>query len=530
MNSEGQYVTIHISHQTRSIVIPFEPGLPNIFPHGVRFTWDSNDMFAIPHGIDETIALRNLEYPIPAPIVEHYAFPANDGKRPFAKQVLTAASMVMNPCSFVLNGMGTGKTRAAIWAFDYLRSEGLAKRMLVAAPLSTLEFTWAKEIFHTLPHLEVRVLSGSKERRLRLLAEEADIYIINHDGMKVLFPELRARRDIDVICFDEAAAFRNARADRSKAALKLALGRKYVWGMTGSPTPSAPTDAFGIARLVTPETAPRSWVGFRNETMVQVSNFRWVARKDAPDTIARTLQPAVRFSLDEIVELPPVVEREVEVPMGPRQRAAYDQLRDHASVLLKEGAITAANGAIVFTKMLQSALGWVYDNERKIIQLDNEARIQAILDIVEAAERKVIIFAPFKSATAGISAALKGAGVDYAEVTGDTPAGERNRIFNAFQGGENLRVLSAHPECMAHGLTLTAADTIIWASPITKLEIYEQANARITRVGQVHKQQVLKIVGSPVERLVYRRLKDKHELQESILDMLSELTGNGENS
>ena len=86
-------------------------------------------------------------------------------------------------------------------------------------------------------------------------------------------------------------------------------------------------------------------------------------------------------------------------------------------------------------------------------------------------------------------------------------------------------MINAHPECMSHGLTLTAADTIVWFGPVTKLETYEQANARITRIGQVHKQQIIKLVGTPAERMVYRRLEDKHELQESILDMLAEITG-----
>ena len=78
---------------------------------------------------------------------------------------------------------------------------------------------------------------------------------------------------------------------------------------------------------------------------------------------------------------------------------------------------------------------------------------------------------------------------------------------------------------MSHGLTLTAADTIVWFGPMTKLETYEQANARITRVGQTHKQQIIKLVGTPAERMLYRRLQDKHELQDNILDLLAEITG-----
>jgi SNF2 family DNA or RNA helicase len=421
--------------------------------------------------------------------------------------------------------MGTGKTKSAIWAFDHLQSIGRVKRMLVVAPLSTLDFTWAREIFLTLPNKSVVVLTGTAERRRKLLAQKHDIYIINHDGIKVLFRELLLRNDIDCICFDEAAAYRNARADRSKVARRLASGRKYVWGMTGSPTPSAPTDAFGLAHLVTPKTAPKSWVQFRQDTMLQVSQFKWVPRKDAAEIVANTLQPAVRFSLDDIVELPPVIDRELQVPMGTRQQQVYDALRDHASALLKEGTITAANGGVVFSKLLQVSLGWVYaDRDREIVALDNKARLDALLDLIYAAERKILVFSPFKSATHGIAEVLKREGIDHATVTGDTPAGERSQIFTAFQGSDKYKVINAHPECMSHGLTLTAADTVIWFGPVTKLETFEQANARITRVGQTHKQQIIRMVSTPVEKMVYRRLAMRHDMQDSVLDLLAELT------
>ena len=528
---------IHISHPTKSIAAPYSATMLTLFPHGVRINWQGDDLFVLPHGHDETRMLRNLGYPeVPAPIVEHYDFPSVDGKKPFGKQVLTAACMTMNPHCYVLNGMGTGKTKAAIWAFDYLQREGLANKMLVVAPLSTLNFTWEREIFSTMPHKSVAVLTGSAKRRLKLLAEDHDIYIVNHDGLKVIQQALfnidkrrqvePIRTDIDVICFDEAAAYRNGKAERSKIARCVAKGRRYVWGMTGSPTPSAPTDAFGLAHLITPEKAPRSWVQFRQDTMINVSQFRWVPRKDAHEIVAALLQPGVRFTLDDIVELPPVIDREITVPMSARQQAGYNALRDHASVMLKEGTVTASNGGVVYSKLLQASCGWVYgDEDRMVHDLNPVDRLNTLIDVVLSADRKVIIFSPFKSATAGIAERLKAEGIDFANVTGDTPHKERSEIFQAFQNTDKYRVLNAHPECMSHGLTLTAADTIVWYGPVTKLETFEQANARITRVGQAHKQQVVRLVATPAERLLYRRLKDKHELQENILDLLAELTG-----
>jgi SNF2 family DNA or RNA helicase len=522
---------LHISHPTRSIAAPFEPQLGTLFPHGQRFDYEGVEMILIPHGLDETKLLRNLGHTaLPSPIEEHYDFPSIDGKKAFAKQVATTVLMTMNPHCYVLNGMGTGKTKACIWSYHFLKSIGKAKSMLVTCPLSTMRFTWEREIFNTIPGLKVQVLSGSAERRKKLLAEKADIYVINHDGVRVVYKELMARPDINVICFDEAAAYRNARSDRAKMARALSKGRDFIWAMTGSPTPSEPTDAFGLAALVTPETAPRSFVQFRADTMIQINQFTWKPKRNAAEIVARVLTPAVRFTLDEIVELPPVIEHEIEVPMGKDQGKTYKMLKDHAAALLKEGTITAVNGGVCYSKMLQTSIGWVYGDDGNTYSLDNHDRIAALMDIVEGnidstrPDGKIIIFSPYISSMEGVAAALARHKISFAKVSGATPHGERNDIFQAFQHGEKLRVLCAHPECMSHGLTLTAADTIVWFGPTTKLETYEQANARIRRIGQTRKQQIIRLVSSEAERVAYRRLAAKQDLQNNVLSIIAELT------
>jgi SNF2 family DNA or RNA helicase len=526
-------MTIHVSHQTEQIAVPFRDKLAQLCPHAQVLDVDGQKYLVLPHGIDETRLLRSIydDYPsIPSPIEEHYSFPSADGKRPFRKQLLTSVSMVMNPKSFVLNGMGTGKTKAAIWSFHYLRNIGKGKRMLVVCPLSTTRFTWEREIMDTIPNLRVRVLTGTAERRRRLLAEDADIYIVNHDGAKVIHDDLMKRRDINVICFDEAAAYRNSRADRSKMARQLAQGRDYIWALTGSPTPSAPTDAFGLAHLVVPATAPRSFVRFREDTMLKITEFKWVPKKSAADTVAKVLSPAVRFTLDEIVELPQVVDREVYVEMSPAQKKAYHQFKEEALALLSQGPVEAANAGIAYNKMLQASCGWVYTNDGKVEHLDNTKRMSMLIDIVEGGvdsmrpEAKVIIFSPFISAVEGIEQALIKAKIKYANVSGRTPHGQRSEIFKQFQHGSELQVLNAHPECMSHGLTLTAADTIIWFGPTMKLETFEQANARITRIGQTKKQQIIKFISSQAEHQAYQRLAARQDLQMNVLDIIAGLT------
>ena len=89
------------------------------------------------------------------------------------------------PACFVLNEMGTGKTKAALWSFDWLLRTRRAKKMLVVAPLSTIDFVWGQEIMQTLPGTKYQIIYGSQERRMKACNTDADIYIINHDGLKV---------------------------------------------------------------------------------------------------------------------------------------------------------------------------------------------------------------------------------------------------------------------------------------------------------------------------------------------------------
>jgi SNF2 family DNA or RNA helicase len=515
---------IHISHEHKQVVVPYRPEYDTLFPHGQVFHWQGVQHMAVPHGIEETKLFRNLDLPVPAPIVEHYRFGGN--VKPFDVQIRTAAAMTMNPRFYCLNAMGTGKTKSALWAYDYLRSQGLIRKMLIVCPVSIMDFTWVREIMETVPGTKVVVLHGTKDKRLKRLASDWDIAIINHDGLPVLEKELIACKDIDLVVIDEAAMFRNARAGRSKVARAVVANRKYVWAMTGQPCPNDPTDAFGLAKLVTPFSCPRSFVFFRQDVMTQVSQFKWVPKKDAADKVAKLLQPSVRYSLDDVIELPELVERTIDVPQSPQQREYYQKIKDYAAAQLKEGAITAVNGGVVLQKCLQISCGYVYLDNGKYARLDNDDRLEMLEQIIEGTTGKTIVFSPWIHSATGVGQFLAKKGIDYATVTGAVSQTERTKIFGLFQDTSKYKVLNAHPGCMAHGLTLTAADTIVWFAPISSLETFEQANARIRRIGQHKKQQVVMLQGTFAERQAYQRLRLKRNVQENVLDLLADLAAN----
>ena len=189
----------------------------------------------------------------------------------------------------------------------------------------------------------------------------------------------------------------------------------------------------------------------------------------------------------------------------------------------RDGAIvTAVNEGVLQSKLLQVALGYIYNDEKGVLRLNNETRFDAIREAVMNTTRKCIVFVPFLHALEGIAEYLQKHGVDLAVVHGQTPVGARNKIFQKFQHEQDLRVLVAHPACMSHGLTLTAANTIVWAGPTNNFETYEQANARIPRPGQTSKTLIVHIVGAPVERLAYARLRDRATFQGLLLQMFRE--------
>lgn len=513
---------VQVSPKHKVVGVPWAENIRNLFPAAKEMVFGDAPHIILPHRPTETFLLRKLGYDVPAPVLTHYDWA---GGSPFASQKSTAALLTLEQRAYVLNGMGTGKTKSALWAYDYLRSNGVCGKMLVSAPLSTLQFTWAREVFNTLPHRKCAVLHGTKKQRLdRLNDPDIDIFIINHDGHKVILDELIARTDINVLVLDELAVFRNGSSSRVKNMLKLSQRMDWVWGMTGSPIPTSPTDAWSQARIVTPGRVPKYFGRYREELMTKVTAFKWLPKPDAVDRAFQTLQPAVRFTLEDVTELPECIERTIDVDMGTKQAKIYDALAKQCYAAVHSQEITAANAGAVMMKLLQVSTGWVYDKDRNVVGLDNNKRIEALVDAINATERKVLVFAPFKHALAGISAALTSEGIDHATVDGDTPATERAQVFNIFQNTSKYRVILAHPQCLAHGITLTAADTVIWFAPVTSLEIYDQANHRIRRVGQQHKQLVLHLQSTPVERKIYRMLQTKQKVQDKLLDLFEAYT------
>jgi hypothetical protein len=125
--------------------------IKNILPKWKEIDVDGHNL-AVPHRDDEVRILRNLGVKAPPPILHYYDWPIAFGRTPFRHQKETAAFCTLHPRCFVLNEPGTAKTVSVLWAADWLMRQGLVRKVLIVAPLSTLDLVWANEIFGTLMH------------------------------------------------------------------------------------------------------------------------------------------------------------------------------------------------------------------------------------------------------------------------------------------------------------------------------------------------------------------------------------------
>jgi SNF2 family DNA or RNA helicase len=491
-------------------------------PHAKRLSWQGEPALAIPHAPDEARVLRNLGVAVEPPILRRYDW---RGCTPFASQKTTAAMLVTERRAFVLSEPGVGKTRAALFAFDYLRTSRLVKTMLVVAPLSTLRTAWLREIQECMPHLSACVVHGPAVHREKLLRSDAfDIYIINHDGLRHSMPGLMAR-NFDVLCYDELTGFKASGAQRSRAAQRLAAPASYVWGLTGTPTPNGPEDAYGQVKLVLPANVPTSAARWKDMTMQRVSTFRWVPKADSTALVQKAMSPAVRFRRSDVMELPPMQFTTRDAPMSAKQEKVYKTIMKNLLVTLQSGkAITVANAGVLFMKTLQIATGFVLDNDGAHHMIDPAPRLNAVSDAIDEWEgrTKFLVFNPFRMGVKMLHDHLAGQGRGVALIDGSTSEKKRFEIFERFRDDPSLAGIVAHPRCMSHGVTLVEANLIVWSSPYPSLEVFEQANARISRPGQTKSQLVVQVTGSKVEDAIYTRLRQRGNLQRDLLRIVEE--------
>lgn len=472
-------------------------------------------------GLEEAQVLRNMRIKdVPSPILGRYDWPGQFP--PFDHQKTTSGFLTMNRRAFCLNEQGTGKTGSVIWAADYLIREKRIKRVLVICPLSIMDSAWRADLFKFAMHRNVDIAYGAKDKRRAIINGPAEFIIINYDGVEIVADDI-ARGGFDLIVIDEANAYKNPQTKRWKVLNSLLKSETWLWMMTGTPAAQSPLDAYGLAKLVNPNGVPRYYTAFRDQVMVKLTDFKWVPKNTATQTVFAALQPAIRFTKDECLDLPEMTYTKRHVELTKQQQKYYDLLKKRMVVQASGEEITSVNAAVNMSKLLQISCGAVYSDAGETLEFDISKRYNVLTEVIDESSQKVLVFVPFKHVIRILYEQLNKDGYTAEVISGDVPVGKRTDIFNRFQNDPEPRVLVIQPQSAAHGVTLTAANTVVWWGPTPSLEIYAQANARVHRSGQRHPSTVVQLTGSGVERHVYNLLDNKIDVHSKIVDLYKDL-------
>ena len=225
-------------------------------------------------GLEECRILRSMNIKAPSPIEKKYKWTGQH--TPFDHQKTTSAFLTMHKRAFCFNEQGTGKTASAIWASDFLLSQGIVNRVLIVCPLSIMDSAWRDDLFKFAMHRTVDVAYGSAKKRREIVANDAEYLVVNYDGLAILEKDLQDR---DLIIVDEATHYKNARTDRWKVLNRMLKPHKWLWMMTGTPAAQSPLDAYGLAKLINPNQVPRFYGSFRDKVMIKITQFKWIPRE-----------------------------------------------------------------------------------------------------------------------------------------------------------------------------------------------------------------------------------------------------------
>jgi SNF2 family DNA or RNA helicase len=441
--------------------------------------------------------------------------------KPFDHQVKTTNFILQNPRVLVTSDPGTGKTRSVIDAFAK-RQEG---RMLVLAPLSILSASWADDINKFQPGLRHAVAYA--KNREAAFDSGADIVISNHDAVKWIAKNEHLLQGFDTLCIDEFTAFKNKDSQRSKALLKIAANFKYRIAMSGTPNSNTILDIWHPTLIVDDgERLGKRFYGFRSAVCTSRFNGfanEWVDKPDAQEIVAASIKDInVRYQLEECIDMPEQSVYTMYIQLSPTIMEQYKLLAEDSVLYTGKATINAVNAGARVKKLLQLCTGSVY-TEDGVSEGIHEERYELVMQLVAERKHSLVAF-NWRHEREHLTKIADQMNIEYGVIDGETPPHKRKDIVDRMQAGQ-LRVVFAHPQSAGHGLTLTKATSVIWASPTYNAEHYQQFNRRIYRAGQTQKTEVIHIAARDTwETEVYEKLQGKLGRMEELLFILNNLT------
>ena len=422
--------------------------------------------------------------------------------------------------------MGTGKSLTTIAIAGRLWLDHKIERMLIVAPLSILG-VWRDEFqkFANIPY-SLAVLDGigsKKAEDLRQLsADGLQVAVINYESVWRLEEEL-AVWDADLIVCDEGHKIKTHNIAASKCMHHLGAKARYRMLLTGTIITNKAIDVFSPYKFLNPAVFGNSFYAFRNRyfDMTGYGNHTPILKANMADELTRRIHSiAFRATKAECLDLPETTEIVQQVELEPQARRLYQQLVWDSYAQMKGGEITAVNVLTRLLRLSQLTGGFLRGDETDRVERVSSAKLDALSDIVDSAAQeggKLVIIARFLPEIDAITAMLECKAIGYSLITGAVK--DRDEQVRRFQMDPDVTVFVGQIATAGLGITLTAADKMVFYSLDYSMSNFEQTKARIHRVGQRNLCTYIYLVAEKtVDTKVLKALRDKADLAKSLID------------
>ena len=387
--------------------------------------------------------------------------------------------------------------------------------------MSILEASWADDIEKFTPELTYSV-AFAKNREAAFTGNER-VVLTNHDAVKWIAKHPELLEDFNTLVIDEFTAFKNKDSQRSKAVLAIARHFTYRIAMSGTPNSNTILDLWHPTLIIDDgERLGHRYYSFRSSVCTPKFNGfanEWIQKDNAEEIVAAAISDInIRYMLEECIDMPPQSYQTLYVTLNKKIMKQYQQLANDSVLYTGAATINAVHAGSKVKKLLQLCTGSVYDEHGETQSIHKE-RYDLVMQLVQEREVSLVAFNWKHEQRYMVELADK-LKIKHATIDGDTPVNRRKDVVDRLQAGQ-LQVVFCHPQSAGHGLTMTRAKTIIWASPTYNAEHYQQFNRRIYRAGQTEKTEVIQIAARYTwEPDVYDKLSGKVERMDELLSIL----------
>lgn len=443
--------------------------------------------------------------------------------KPYDYQKYATDFIINHPVAAVILQMGLGKTVCTLDAIDQLMYDRFeVQKVLVIAPLRVAKVTWSDEIkkWNNFSHLRYSVVVGMEKERIKALKTDADIYIINRENIAWLVEKSHIPFEFDMVVIDELSSFKNWNSKRFKAFMKVRPRMRRVIGLTGTPSPNGMMDLFAQFKcLDMGQRLGRFITQYRNNYFVpdrmngQIV-YSYKLRPGAEEQIFDKISDiTISMKALDHLNMPELIENRYPVYMSEKEKYMYESLKKDLILPYKDDeSIIAANAAALSGKLCQMANGAVYSESGDIVTI-HDRKLDALEDMIEAAQGPILVCYWFKHDVERIEKKLQELNVSFERITSETSI----RKWNAGK----LDVGLIHPASAGHGLNLQkGGNTIVWFGLTWSLELYLQTNARLWRQGQTNKTVVIQhiITAGTIDEDILEALMNKDASQNKLLN------------